>query len=117
MEGGLGEGPEWGLAGPLLAPRYILNRNHIPRNSTNKPTTFLTNSEAVCDIFQVLQCDKSHEHTPIIGMEGGVRRSAFAARYPPMVVERLVDALLAHFEGVWRGESRDGGQWGMQAGY
>ena len=60
----------------------------------------MTNSEAVCDIFQVLQCDKSHEHTPIIGMEGGVRRSAFAARYPPMLVEKLVDALMTHFEGV-----------------
>ena len=67
--------------------------NRVPMR---KRTKLMTNSRLIAARFAGKLCDKSHAHQEITGSEGGIRRSSWAQRYPPLMVEGLVQGILDH---------------------
>ena len=61
-----------------------------------KRTKLMTNSRFIAARFAGKLCDKSHVHQEITGSEGGIRRSVWAQRYPPLMVDSLVQGILDH---------------------
>ena len=59
-----------------------------------KPTSIMTNSNHIFDAFSGKKCSGDHIHQQIIGPEGGMSRSAWAACYPPDMCSALVSACL-----------------------
>lgn len=62
-----------------------------------KRTRILTNSHCLACQLAERQCDRSHEHRPIEGSEGGYSMSTWCQRYPPGLVQLLAEAM--HAEG------------------
>ena len=59
-----------------------------------KRTRFMTNSQSVYNALNGHFCDGSHEHQPIEGQEGGIKRSASAQTYPDLFVRTVCRAVL-----------------------
>ena len=73
---------QFGLTSPV---------NKIPMQ---KRTKILTNCKKIHAALDGVLCDHSHQHQPIQGAEGGVKRSQFAQCYPDPLVHTLCKAML-----------------------
>jgi hypothetical protein len=67
----------------------------VTRTPTRKRTRIVTNNKHLVEMLRPVRCDRSHVHCKIQGSEGGERRSVWAQRYPPGLVQILVDASAA----------------------
>jgi hypothetical protein len=54
-----------------------------------KPTTLLINCPAIVTAFSDLRCPKQHTHEHCVGLEGGMKRSTFAQKYPEAMCEKV----------------------------
>ena len=57
-----------------------------------KRTRIMSNSRELIKLLQGKCCDGSHVHQAIQGSEGGVKRSVWAQKYPPGLVQIIADA-------------------------
>jgi hypothetical protein len=64
-------------------------KTKVTNTSVRKRTRLLTNAPSVAARFAGCRCNRQHDHQPIRGSEGGMRRSTFAQIYPPGLVEKL----------------------------
>eukprot|EP00959_Pyramimonas_sp_CCMP1952_P307499 6436412-Pyramimonas_sp.AAC.1 len=58
-----------------------------------KKTAILTNCPAAHRAFDNKMCHCPCEHQEVQGTEGGEKRAAFAAKYPPEMVQALAEAV------------------------
>jgi len=61
----------------------------VARKPVFKPTTLLTNCQAIVTEFSDLRCPKQHMHEHCVGTEGGMKRSTFAQKYPEAMCEKV----------------------------
>lgn len=54
-----------------------------------KPTGWMTNHPKMAEMLNQ-SCDHSHEHTPILGSSQGIARSAYAAKYPTKLIDKIL---------------------------
>ena len=64
-----------------------------------KRTRLATNMRPLRVRFHLSLCDHAREHVPVLGREGGERRSVSAPRYPQALGESAVDAFCATCRG------------------
>ena len=69
-------------------------RSKVKQDLQLKPTSIMTNSNHIFEAFNGKMCSGDHVHQPIIGQEGGMSRSSWAACYPPDLCSALVSACL-----------------------
>ena len=63
-----------------------------------KRTRLMSNIPEIIVRFDGAFCLQEHEHAHIEGSEGGMKRSAYAAIYPPKFCNALVAAMSAYLE-------------------
>ena len=68
-------------------------KSKVTQTPMRKRTRILTNCCRVVSRFSGLLCDGSHDHVLVEGVEGGEKRSVWAQRYPPQMIEAIVDCL------------------------
>ena len=73
-------------------------RTPISKKPLQKRTTLLTNSEAIVELFQPLQCACTEEHATIGGSEGGIQLSKWCQVYTPEFVDKLQKAVRLEWE-------------------
>jgi hypothetical protein len=60
---------------------------------TRKRTRLLTNSLMVYNMFNKKYCTKDHVHKHLEGSEGGMKRTKWAAQYPPALCQAFVQCV------------------------
>ena len=73
-------------------------RTPVSKKPLQKRTTLLTNSAAIVDLFQPLQCACTEEHATIEGSEGGIQLSKWCQVYTPEFVDKLQKAVRLEWE-------------------
>ena len=62
-----------------------------------KLTQFMTNIPEIVRDFRDVRCHGHHPvHRPILGVEGGEKRSTHAQRYPPPMCEVIIESIAQH---------------------
>lgn len=73
-------------------------RTPVSKKPLQKRTRLLTNSAAIVDLFQPLQCACTEEHATIEGSEGGIQLSKWCQVYTPEFVDKLQKAVRLEWE-------------------
>lgn len=71
----------------------------ISQKPLQKRTTLLTNSAAIVELFQPLQCACQEPHATIEGSEGGIQLSKWCQVYTHEFVDKLQKAVRMQWEG------------------